>query len=225
VRMNSTGVKNESDVTGFRPPAPGRYHAVVKYVDDSFAKTYGEKNNQALIVEFQILAGTVPGQENLTHKEMMFLRDGGPTDQHLRFALVTGLMQAGTEADVNFQNAVGRQLIIALEKNTSKKDSKEYTNLAEYGMAMWGLNNPEVKDVPRLPGPGQRQQQAPPMQQQMPMPQQQPPQGYPPQGQGGYQQYPQQAPQQHYQQPPQQFAPPPQQHQQPATNDGGWGSI
>lgn len=206
MRINSTGVSGENDVTGFRPPAPGRYHVVIKHVDESFQKA------DAVIVEFEILAGTVPGQEGMTHTERLWMKDGNSTDQHLRFALVAGIIQPGTEAEVSFQHAVGRQMVIGLDKRKSKKDDKEYTNIADYGMAIWGLNNPEVSDVPRMPGPmqqqaPQQQMQQPPVQQQMPMPQQQ--------------QYQQPAPQQQYAQPQQQQVSP---QQQPA-GDGGWGDI
>lgn len=205
MRMNSTGVKNENDVHGFRSPAPGRYHVVVRNVDESLAR------GDWISVEFEILAGTVPGQEHMTHTENMFLREGEGTDQHLRFALVCGLIAPGTEADVNLQHAVGRQLIIGLDKRKSKKDDKEYTNLAEYGMAMWGLQNPEVADVPRMPPPGQQ-----PPRQPMPMPSQ-PPQGPAPT------QAQQPTP---YQQPPQQqYAPPPAAATQPAQQSGGWNDI
>lgn len=210
MHMNSTGVTNENDIHGFRSPQPGRYLAVVKNVDESYSK------GDWIGVEFEILAGTVPGQEGMKHTENMFLRDGGASDQHVRFAIVTGLLQAGTEAEVNLQNAVGRQLIIGLEKRKSKNNDKEYTNIGDYGMAMWSLTNPEVADVPRLPPAGQ--QAASPQGQQPQQTYQQPPQGQP--------QAPQyQAPQQ--QMPPQQsapqYAPPPAQQPAPATQQGGGG--
>lgn len=178
MRLNSSGVNNENDVVGFRPPAPGRYHVVVKSVDESFEKI------EAVIVEFEVLSGTVPGQKTLVHREAMFLQNHEPTSQILRFALVTGLLQAGTEADVDFQHAVGRQLVIGVDKRKSKKDDKEYTNISGYGLDMWSLNNPEVADVPRQPNPMERQQTQPPQQQIPPaqsmQPQQQMPAPAPP---------------------------------------------
>lgn len=194
MRMNSTGVKNENDLHGFRSPQPGRYHVVVKNVDESFTK------GDWVSVEFEVLAGTIPGQEGLTHTENMFLRDGSPTDQHVRFAIVAGILQPGVEADVNLQHAVGRQLIIGLDKRKSKKEEgKEYTNIADYGMAMWSLTNPETADVPRLPAPQQQSAAPAPVQQTYQQPQQPTPQ--------------------------QQYAPPAQQPAPAQQGGGGWSDI
>lgn len=143
MQLNAGNVKSETDVTGFTPPAPGRYDVLIKNVDDSY-----QRAENAVIVEFQVLAGTTPGQENLLHTERMFLKDGLPSDVHVRFALASGIMQPGTAGDVDLKSAIGRRMVIGIDKRKGK-DGKEYTNIAEYGMAMWGLANPAVADVPK----------------------------------------------------------------------------
>ncbi len=144
MKMSAAGVTDENEIQGPKRPVPGKYHVVVNAVDDT-----KEKLN-ATIVEYQVLAGTVPGQEGLTLQDNLWYEKdtGNSGQQHLRFAIATGLLQPDTEADIDLEDAIGRQVIIEVEKRKGK-DGKEYTNVAKYGLAIWRINNPEVVDVPR----------------------------------------------------------------------------
>jgi len=145
--LDATGVKNESDVRGRQLPEPGTYHGIVQHVDDS------QDQHDAIIVELEVLAGDTDGQRGRTLRHMMFLNDEGQyTDRHLRFALAVGLIRPGEAKEPDWKEAEGRQLVFAVEKRAGKKKdgtAAEFTNVANYGLDLWGVNNPEVADVPK----------------------------------------------------------------------------
>jgi len=149
--LDASGIRDENEVLGNRRPDPGCYHFVVTHVDDSM-----QKQVNAIVVTMQVLQGVVAdagpigpqiGRE-LSH--MMFHDDQGQyTDKHLRFAVATRLLQPGTAADVDWQQAVGLQCVATVESVVSKKDGKAYCNIADYGLAIWHPLNPEVKNIPK----------------------------------------------------------------------------
>jgi len=158
--LDASDVKGETDVKGREAPDPGIYHGIVNHVDDS------QDKYDAVIVDLEVLAGErrisgrSPGepvdQRGRSLRHMMFLegekgKDYG--DKHLRFALAVGLIKPGEQKDVDWNEAVGRQLVFAVEKRAGKDkktgEEREYTNVGNYGLDLWSVGNPEVADVPK----------------------------------------------------------------------------
>lgn len=148
VRMGAKTVQSEDDIQGNARPLPGRYHAIVKHADDSFEKF------DKVIVEFQVLAGTTPGQEDRCISEF-FATTEKAMPRLQRLALCTGLLNPGEEEkDISFSEAEGRQLVIEVEENRYEKDDgnggKKTVEGVRVGfLGMWSLNNKAVEDVPK----------------------------------------------------------------------------
>jgi hypothetical protein len=141
VSLDGQDVKSEDDIQGNTRPEEGRYHVVVKDVDESFEKF------DKIIIEFEVLAGTTPGQEGRTLSEFFAVTEKA-IPRLKRFALCVGLVKPGDpERDVSFLDAVGRDLVIEVVKKKGK-DDKEYSNV-DY-MGMWSTGNEAVADVPKL---------------------------------------------------------------------------
>lgn len=224
--MGAETVQSENDIQGSVRPLPGRYHVVVKEVEEKSAADLGKNaKSDAYVVEFEVLAGTVPGQEGRTIQDKFFQSEKAmPRLQ--RFALCVGLLRPGEPARmVYFEEAVGRHLVIEVEeqKGSGENAGKTYSNVSYMGL--WSTGNEEVADVPKYapimqPQQMQQQPQQPQMTQQPPLQQQQyqQPVQQPVQQQMPQQQMPQQAAVQ-YQQPVQQQQQPVQQqlvqYQQP----------
>ena len=144
VRIGANNVKSEDDISGFQRPLPGRYHVVVKHVDESFEKF------DKIVVDFEVLAGTVPDQQGRELPEFFSCTDKAiPRLQ--RLALCVGLLKPGQpEADVEFTDAVGRDLVIEVEENNYKtKEGKEVNSVRVGYLGMWSTANEAVKDVPK----------------------------------------------------------------------------
>jgi len=144
VRMNAANVKSEDDISGFQKPLPGRYHVVVKHVDESFEKF------DKVLVDFEVLAGTTPGQEGRELTEFFACTEKAiPRLQ--RLALCLGLLTPGEpDKDVEFAEAVGRDLVIEIEENNYKdKTGKEVNGVRVGYLGMWSTGNKEVADVPK----------------------------------------------------------------------------
>jgi hypothetical protein len=140
MKVSATHVTDPGSIGGF--PPPGKYRVLVAAVDEF------QKNAKALNVEFKIRLGTIPGQSGKSTHQMLWLtKEGEVSDSILKFALLTGLIQPGTEADVDFRHAIGRELVIELEETVSSKDGKKYINIAEWSMAMWPVDHPDVPSV------------------------------------------------------------------------------
>jgi hypothetical protein len=144
VRMGAKDVKSEDDVSGFQRPLPGRYHVVVKHVDESFKKF------DKIIVDFEVLAGTVPDMQGRELSEFFAVTDKAiPRLQ--RLALCLRLLQPGEpDRDVEFANGVGRDLVIEIEENNYKdKNGKEVNGVRVGYLGMWSTINATVADVPK----------------------------------------------------------------------------
>jgi hypothetical protein len=141
--MGAKDVKSEDDVSGYQRPLPGRYHAVVKHVDESFEKF------DKLIIDFEVLAGTVPDMQGRELSEFFAVTDKAiPRLQ--RLALCLGLLQPGEpDRDVEFADGVGRDLVIEIEENNYEKDGKKISGVRVGYLGMWSTNNAAVADVPK----------------------------------------------------------------------------
>ena len=144
VRIGAQQVKSEDDISGYQKPLPGRYHVVVKHVDESFEKF------DKIVVDFEVLAGTVPDQQGRELPEFFACTDKAiPRLQ--RLALCVGLLKPGEpDRDVEFTDAVGRDLVIEVEENNYKtKEGKEVNSVRVGYLGMWSTANEAVKDVPK----------------------------------------------------------------------------
>lgn len=142
--LDATGVQSESDIQGRQRPEEGSYHGIVESIDAS------QEKHDAVIAVLTVLAGNVPRQEGRQLHHMMFLDDdGGYTEQHLRFALATGVIKPGEKKEPNWHDAEGAQVIFGVEKRKSKKNDKLYVQVSNYGLDLWSLDNPDAPEIPR----------------------------------------------------------------------------
>ena len=145
VRVGAQNVKSEDDISGFQKPLPGRYHVVVKHVDETFEKF------DKIVIDFEVLAGTTPGQEGREVTEFFACTEKAiPRLQ--RLALCLGLLRPGeADRDVEFTDAVGRDLVIEVEENkyTNKTTGKEVEGVRVGYLGMWSTGNEAVADVPK----------------------------------------------------------------------------
>jgi len=146
--MGAKQVQSEDDIQGNARPLPGRYHVIVKHADDSFEKF------DKVIVEFEVLAGTTPGQEGRLITEF-FATSEKALPRLQRLALCLGLLAPGEEEkEVEFAEAEGRQLVIEVEDNEYEKKDEDGNKKTVKGvrvgfLGMWSLNNKAVSDVPK----------------------------------------------------------------------------
>lgn len=144
VSLGAKNIQNEDDVQGNPRPLPGRYHAIVKHVDESMEKF------DKVIVEFEVLAGTTPGQDGRVVSEFFAVTEKA-VPRLQRLAIVLGLLRPGeAERDVSFVDGENRQLVIEVEENKyTNKDGKEVNSVRVGYLGFWSLNNKAVDDVPK----------------------------------------------------------------------------
>lgn len=148
MKANAQEFEKTTDASGNTPPLPGQYHVVIKAANGARCKKNGDQFN-ADIIEYEVLAGTVPGQEGRAVTQFLWLDDGNETDLHTRFALASGLVKPGQARDVDLdQEAPGLQLIINVVE-FNKKDGGKGKGIGNYGFDLWGVNDPEVAGVPK----------------------------------------------------------------------------
>jgi len=145
MRLNASGAKSENDAKTYdaERPVPGRYLCYVTDCRERQETSSGEKT----IINLEVLGGTVPGQEK---KEIaLFLKfkdDGSPSQSHLVAALALGLLEGGTDADIDFEaDAPGKMLVCEVEEWS--KGSKSGVSIANWGNSIWNPRNPDVADV------------------------------------------------------------------------------
>lgn len=159
VKLGAGNVQSEDDIQGNQKPLPGRYHAVVKDVkyqmkgtDKKWIDLEEEDSDSAERIRFtfQVLAGTVPGQEDREFQDDFYLSEKAiPRIQ--RFALCVGLLRPGeVDKEVLFSHSIGQQLVVEVDEEEYKtEDGKTGKKTKMTWMGMWSLNNKAVEDVPR----------------------------------------------------------------------------
>ena len=144
VMLGATNVQSEDDIQGNARPLPGRYHAIVKEVDESMEKV------DKIIVEFEVLAGTTPGQEGRVVTEYFAVTEKAiPRLQ--RLAMTLGLLKPGEDdRNVLFSDAIGRDLVVEVEPNEyTNKEGKEVKTVRVTYLGFWSTGNKAVADVPK----------------------------------------------------------------------------
>jgi hypothetical protein len=140
--LGAQNAQSEDDFRGGSRPLPGRYHSVVKVAEE---KTNGKTGNQQVEVTFEVLAGTMPGQEG---KEMIgyFVVTEKNIKQLQCLATVLGLLRPGqSDTDIDFAVSRGRQLVIEVIEDVYEGKKRE--KLAYMGF--WSVNHRDVADVPK----------------------------------------------------------------------------
>jgi len=144
MELNTQGVDKPDDLNvGGDRPVPGRYHLVVKTVDD-------QKRPGQLGVRFEVLKGTVPGQEKKEFWSSFKTDADWAVPIVTRLAMVTGLIGPNEQKNVNFYDAVGRQLVAEVHERAWKNEEsgKSGTVTEIKGANMWQLGHEDIKDVP-----------------------------------------------------------------------------
>lgn len=144
ISLSATGVRSESEIGGVPRPTKGRFLFLVKTVDETF-----DKKDQ-VIVEFEVLAGNVPGQRGKVLPEYFSITEKAKP-RLTRLALCTGLLQPGEEKDVFFAGAVNRVLFGEVEDHSYEKDGKMVETVRLAFMGMWSVGNPDVADLHQVP--------------------------------------------------------------------------
>lgn len=163
--------KGLDEVGGRAKPVGGFYHVAVHNWDEKM-----EKKDQ-VVAEFQVLAGTTPGQEGKVLADFIGMKkndgsdDSENFDARLRKILVSGGVIALNDAiDRDVTNEItGKQMVIEVEerpyKGSDGKD-KTFTGIANFGRNIWPIGDPAVAHVPLHAGAlALRGQSAAPVQQ------------------------------------------------------------
>lgn len=147
--INTQGTNSVDELdTGFSEPKPGKYHVIVNDVDDSQSKF------DAIIVDFQVLDGTVPGQDGKTKRVFFNVDNDRGMERLTRFAMAAGLVAPNEKREVHFSDAVNRQLIVEFSTYVPKEGKNK--GQPQLGLAfggIWPLDHPDVSDVPRAKNP------------------------------------------------------------------------
>jgi len=133
----------------------GQYHLVIVEVDESRSTGNGIK------IKFGVLAGTAPGQQNKSFRDMFWdpradSKDGGKFAKARRLSLLlaTGYItedQIGKSFTVDWQAILERQLKAAVDvkESASTTDStKTYLNAGIKGTDMWGPLDDAAQHIP-----------------------------------------------------------------------------
>jgi hypothetical protein len=144
--LDMSDITGEEQLTGFEPCKPGRYHAVVTEVDDTFTKS-----DRSIVAEFEILTGTVNGQNGKKIKE--FLATSDKAKKRLAgFAMAVGLISPtdlGSRKSINWQDAAGRQLVIDVEEQEYEKDGQKRMGARIEFLGFHAISSPKAADVPK----------------------------------------------------------------------------
>lgn len=147
IDLDVQNVQTEKDFGQFNQPKPGRYHVIVKDVDES-CQTYQNK----VVIEFEVKAGTVSGQEGCTLRE--FFATSEKAKPRLKaLAIILGLLKGGQKKEVNFVDGIGRQLVIDVEEHQyDDRENKKVDTVRVGFLGMYRPDDADVKDVPKDQG-------------------------------------------------------------------------
>ena len=169
VMLNAEKVQSEDDISGNARPGPGRYHVAVQHAEEKGSK---KKGTPGLEMEFQVILDGLgldgketSGQSGRTIP--LFLSYVGGDDSKtatclnrvMRLALCCGVLRPGEAKEPDWQDAIGRELVIEVaEGKYTAQDGSEKKGSEVSFLGFWSLANKEVKDVPKDPGsPGMQQ--------------------------------------------------------------------
>lgn len=161
--------KSLDEVGGRERPLGGWFHVAIHHWDETMQK------KDEVVVDYQILAGTTPGQEGKVQREYVSMKkfNGDDNTQNFENTIRRILVAAGViglndalDRDVTAE-VMGKQLVIEIEEREydEKKDGvptgkkKKASGVGNFGNAVYPIGAPEVAHVPlnqnalRLLGP------------------------------------------------------------------------
>jgi len=138
-----------SKMKGFVSPAAGFYHFQVTNVDEEGG------NNGEMIVDAEVLAGSVPNQEGTSQREY-FTKSASAEGRALQFAVAVGLttveeIEAAKNSrqnlSINFKLAEGRQFVGEVRDDEYNGKIKQ-----KLDFRMYPLDSPAAARVPKCEG-------------------------------------------------------------------------
>lgn len=143
----------------YDPPAEGTYHLAISAVNMEPVSKKGEAKN-GIEISFQVLAGSVEGQEKKSFRETFYWpspsnKDGGTflRKRLARLGLVTGVIapdNLGKSVAVPWPDMEARHLVAAIKHETFTGDNgKESLSAKIDGLKMWHVASPEVVAIPK----------------------------------------------------------------------------
>lgn len=137
--FDASGIESAGQILG--NVSPGIYHVIVKDVDEDSDEA---REKQQIRIEFEILAGTVPGQAGKSRRDY-FSTKGRGLERVKALAMTLGLIRPGERKAVSFKDAVGRQII--LQWDTHEYQGKKSLQVPWAGF--WSLDDPAQAEIPR----------------------------------------------------------------------------
>ena len=161
--------KSLDEVGGRERPLGSFYHVAIHHWDETMQK------KDEIVIDYQILAGTTPGQEGKIQREYVSMKkfNGDDNTENFGNTIRRILFSAGVigpndavDRDVT-EEVKGRQLVIEIEEREydEKKDGvatgkkKKASGVGNFGNAVFPIGDPAVAHVPlnqnalRLLGP------------------------------------------------------------------------
>ncbi len=157
--LDARSAGSEDDFHGKPRPVPGRYHAAINAAEEIQSKL---KATPGLKIEFQIIAdGLPPSGKGCTSDQsgktipLTLYYVGGDEEKtatclsHVaRLAMAAGVLLPGESREVDWNEAIGRELIIEIGEELFGDKREKKGSCVTY-MGFWSLGNKAVKNVPR----------------------------------------------------------------------------
>jgi len=146
--LNVTQGTDINDFRGGNRPPPGRYHVLVRNVEEVTARSTG---NPGFEFELEVLAGTVPGQEGKSFKHTAW-NTSKSQDQLISMAIATGILVPGKPANEGGEcepedllSTEHAQLVVDIEEDTytDKNGQEKKTIKVAYG-GIWPVGHKDV---------------------------------------------------------------------------------
>jgi hypothetical protein len=141
---------------------PGTYHVVINDVRER--ESQKGKPIEGVTVTFEVLDGTVKGQQGKTHTESFFLPTMQDQEKNASMklrkltamALAGNVLQPselGTEADIPFASMVGKQMVVKFDHQMEKDGEGNNTIPSKYIQVSYSdfyhIDDPAVSAVPK----------------------------------------------------------------------------
>lgn len=159
--LDAKTAQSEDDFGGNARPLPGRYHAAINHAEEKSSK---KKGTPGLDLEFVVVADGLAsdgksqtvGQAKRTIP--LFLSYVGGDDSKTqtcinrvtRLALCVGVLSPGEAKEPDWQDAIGRELVIEIEEQEyqdQQGNDKKGSQVSFLGF--WSLGNAQVANVPK----------------------------------------------------------------------------
>lgn len=143
MEMNAEEYKGAEDFGGGDRPEPGRYHVVVKSANE-----FSPKHSGKVVIDFEVLDGTIPNQVGRKHTEY-FATSAKAMPRLVKMAIAVGLLSYGERKNITWSDAAGRQLVIDLEQHDYEKDGETRKGVRITWAGMHALDDDAANNVPK----------------------------------------------------------------------------